>query len=204
MSSIVMSPVRAQPRWPASRSRPGISVGEPAIRNPAASSAATFEAAVPAPPEMIAPAWPIRLPSGAVRPAMKATFGPAEAAMIPKLVPKRQLMSANGIFTLTLNAAFAVGFTLLGPLIVKIAGAPALIAVVAVLYFVAAVFCWTLPAAPPPPSEAGPQSTRGRVREAESAMGEVVVQLREGIGFIRGHREVRWSLGYLAIAASLV
>ena len=24
---------------------------------------------------MIAPAWPIRLPSGAVRPAMKATFG---------------------------------------------------------------------------------------------------------------------------------
>ena len=31
-------------------------------------------------------------------------------------------MSANGIFTLTLNAAFAVGFTLLGPLIVKIAG----------------------------------------------------------------------------------
>jgi MFS family permease len=35
-------------------------------------------------------------------------------------------------------------------------------------------------------------------------MGEVVVQLREGIGFIRGHRQVRWSLAYLAIAASLV
>jgi hypothetical protein len=41
-------------------------------------------------------------------------FGPAEAAMIPMLVPKRQLISANGIFTLTLNAAFALGFTLLG------------------------------------------------------------------------------------------
>ena len=63
---------------PGSRRRagaPGSSVGEPATRNPAASSAATLEAAVPAPPEMIAPAWPIRLPSGAVRPAMKATFG---------------------------------------------------------------------------------------------------------------------------------
>ncbi|HEY7133081.1 MAG TPA: MFS transporter [Candidatus Limnocylindrales bacterium] len=131
-------------------------------------------------------------------------FGPAEAAMIPKLVPKRQLISANGIFTLTLNAAFAVGFTLLGPLIVKIAGAPALIAVVAALYFVAAVFCWTLPAAPPAPSPAGPQGARGRVREAESAIGEVATQLREGIGFIRDHREVRWSLSYLAIAASLV
>jgi MFS family permease len=131
-------------------------------------------------------------------------FGPAEAAMIPKLVPRRQLISANGIFTLTLNAAFAVGFTLLGPLIVKIAGAPALIAVVALLYFVAAVFCWTLPPAPPTPSAVGPQTTRGRVREAESAMGQVVTQLREGISFIRDHRQVRWSLTYLAISASLV
>ncbi|HET7473755.1 MAG TPA: MFS transporter, partial [Candidatus Limnocylindrales bacterium] len=46
-------------------------------------------------------------------------FAPAEAAMIPILVPKKQLLSANGIFTLTLNAAFALGFTLVGPLIVK-------------------------------------------------------------------------------------
>ena len=42
---------------------------------PAASSALTFSAAVPRPPEMIAPAWPIRFPSGAVRPAMKAAMG---------------------------------------------------------------------------------------------------------------------------------
>ncbi len=131
-------------------------------------------------------------------------FAPAEAAMIPMVVPKRQLMSANGIFTLTLNAAFALGFTLLGPLIVKIAGAPALIAVVAVLYFIAAVFCWTLPPAPPAVRDTGPHGARGRVREAEDAMGSVLVQLREGLAFIRDHRRVRWSLGYLAIAASLV
>src|SRR5262249_41103591 len=98
----------------------------------------------------------------------------------------------------------AVGFTLLGPLIVKIAGAPALIAVVAALYFVAAAFCWTLPPAPPAPSVAGPQTTRGPVREAQSAMGEGVAPLREGIGFVRHPREVRWSLSSLAIAASLV
>ena len=36
-------------------------------------------------------------------------FAPAELAMIPVLVPRRQLLAANGIFTLTLNAAFAVG-----------------------------------------------------------------------------------------------
>ena len=131
-------------------------------------------------------------------------FAPAEAAMIPILVPKKQLLSANGIFTLTLNAAFALGFTLIGPLIVKIAGAPALIIVVAALYFVAAAFCWTLPPAPSAVSTGGPSSARGRFREAEDAVGTVVVQLREGLAYIRDHREIRWSLSYLGIAASLV
>src|SRR5215212_10130718 len=111
-------------------------------------------------------------------------FGPAEAAMIPIVVPKKQLLSANGIFTLTLNAAFALGFTLIGPLIVKIAGAPILIAVVAGLYFVAAAFCSTLPAAPPSARDAASGPT-GKVREAEDAIGSVVAQLREGLRYIR-------------------
>jgi MFS family permease len=130
-------------------------------------------------------------------------FGPAEAAMIPILVPRKQLLSANGIFTLTLNAAFALGFTLIGPLIVKIAGAPILIMVVAALYFVAAAFCWTLPAAPPG-GAAGHAGARIRVREAEDAVGTVLIQLREGLSYIHEHREIRWSLIYLGIAASLV
>jgi MFS family permease len=129
-------------------------------------------------------------------------FAPAEAAMIPIVVPRKQLLSANSIFTLTLNAAFALGFTLVGPLIVKIAGAPILIAIVAALYFVAAGFCWTLPAAPPVRSPGA--TARRRVREAEDAIGLVMVQLREGLDYIRAHREIRWSLIYLGIAASLV
>ena len=131
-------------------------------------------------------------------------FAPAEAAMIPMLVPRKQLLSANSIFTLTLNAAFALGFTLIGPLIVKIFGAPALIVVVAALYFVAAGFCSTLPSAPPPLSDVPPIGARGRVREAENAVGSVLLQLREGLDYIRRHREIRWSLTYLGIAASLV
>jgi hypothetical protein len=38
-------------------------------------SAAIFSAAVPLPPAMIAPAWPMRRPGGAVCPAMNATIG---------------------------------------------------------------------------------------------------------------------------------
>ncbi len=131
-------------------------------------------------------------------------FAPAELAMIPVLVKRSQLLAANGIFTLTLNAAFALGFALLGPLVVKVAGAEAVIVVVAGLYFLAAAFCVTLPAAPPPrASDDGPHSTLG-VGEAEQAMGSTFDQLREGFAFIRANRTISWSLIYLAIAASLV
>lgn len=40
------------------------------VFTPASSSASYFSAAVPLPPAMIAPAWPMRLPGGAVTPAM--------------------------------------------------------------------------------------------------------------------------------------
>jgi len=133
-------------------------------------------------------------------------FAPAEAAMIPRVVPRGQLLSANGIFTLTLNAAFALGFTLVGPLIVKIAGPQILLIIVAALYFIAAAFCSTLPSAPAPVRELPPGTPRARaqVREAEDAIGSVILQLREGLSYIRSHREIRWSLIYLGIAASLV
>ena len=72
-------------------------------------------------------------------------FGPAEASMIPFLVPTKQLLAANGLFTLTMNVAFALGFALVGPFLVALASPQALIVIVAALYFVAAAFCWTLP-----------------------------------------------------------
>lgn len=131
-------------------------------------------------------------------------FAPAEAAMIPLLVPRRQLLAANGVFTLTLNAAFALGFALLGPIIVRLAGVPALLLIVGACYVLAAVFCWTLPPAPPP-AEARPRPSPARVvGEAEAAIGSTLGQLREGIGYIRAHPMVGWSLTYLGIAASLI
>ena len=130
-------------------------------------------------------------------------FAPAEAAMIPEVVPRSQLLSANGVFTLTLNAAFALGFALLGPLIINIAGPQAVILIVAGLYFLAAVFCSTLPASPPPPpapTDTGPHP----VGETREAMRTTLAQLREGLSFIRDNRSIGWSLLYLGIAASLV
>jgi MFS family permease len=132
-------------------------------------------------------------------------FAPAEAAMIPEVVPRNQLLSANGIFTLTLNAAFALGFALLGPLVINIAGPQAVILVVALLYFLAAAFCFTLPASPPPIKESVVGTVVGSaVGETQRAVESTIEQLREGIAFIREHRSIGWSLLYLGITASLV
>jgi MFS family permease len=130
-------------------------------------------------------------------------FAPAEAAMIPALVPREQLLAANGLFTLTLNGAFALGYALLGPLIVTISGgaAPVLL-IVAVLFGIAAVFCATLPSDPPGPAEA-PREL-GRVAEAGQAVSSTIAQLKEGVDYIREHGAIAWTLVYLGIAAALV
>jgi MFS family permease len=135
-------------------------------------------------------------------------FAPAEASMIPVVVPRHQLIAANGVFILTLNAAFALGFALLGPLVVSIASPQALILVVASLFFVATIFCFTLPSAPPKAVSVGADAQPGgplaAVVEAEHAVGSTFAQLREGLSYIRTHRSISWSLIYLGIAASLV
>jgi MFS family permease len=126
-------------------------------------------------------------------------FAPAELSMIPIVVPAGQLTAANGIFTLTLNAAFAIGFTVLGPLVVSIANPTVLVVFVAALYLVAGAFCWTLPPAPP-----GTMPHGGALHEAEEAAGSFVEQFREGITYVRDHPIVRWALLYLGVAASIV
>ncbi len=130
-------------------------------------------------------------------------FAPAELAMIPVLVTRKQLLAANGVFTLTLNAAFALGFALLGPLVVNVFSPEAVILVVAGLYFLAAVFCFTLPASPPPQDESALHTGLG-VGDAERAVGSTLAQLQEGFAYIRANRSITWSLIYLAVTASLI
>jgi MFS family permease len=127
-------------------------------------------------------------------------FAPAEAAMIPIVVERRQLLAANGLFTFTLQASFALGFAILGPLVVNLAGVEALLLFVAVLYLGAAALCWTLPSHAP--------SVRlkavAAIGEAEHAVASTLGQLKGGLSYIRQNRSIFWSLSYLAITASLI
>ncbi len=129
---------------------------------------------------------------------MTTIFAPAELAMIPLLVRRDQLTSANGLFTFTLNAAFALGFALIGPAVVRIAGPEASIILVAILFLFAGLLCIGLPSAPPTSHDDGLiGSTRSSTRTTTS-------ELVEGLRYIRAHGSVGWSLLYLAIAASVV
>ncbi len=130
-------------------------------------------------------------------------FAPAELAMIPYLVPRQQLVSANGLFTLTLNGAFALGYALLGPLVVKVSGGPeSVLLVVAVLYGLAALACSTLPSNPPVRTVG--ESPDGALHAASEAVQGTFSQLSEGMAYIQANRTIGWSLIYLLIAASLV
>jgi MFS family permease len=127
-------------------------------------------------------------------------FGPAEASMIPFLVPRSQLLAANGLFTLTMNVAFALGFALLAPFVVALGNAEALIIIVGLLYFVAAGFCWTLPSDSPSDGANAGQA----VADAERAVETMIRQFVEGMTYIRDHRNVGWSLSYLFVTGALV
>lgn len=125
---------------------------------------------------------------------MSVALTPAEAAMIPRVVPKSQLETAMSVFNLTLQASFAVGFAFLGPLLVAVAG-PSFVLTVVTAFYVAATFATIgLPSAPPLPAT----GTRRRV-----AWRDPIRQLRDGIAVVRRDPEINRPIILLAAATSI-
>lgn len=127
---------------------------------------------------------------------VSAFFAPAELTTIPRVVERRSLMAANSVFTLTINGTFAVGFGLLGPLLLRAGGTTVVYVVVAVMFALAAAAI--VPLASVPPRETDEADTAGR------AARRLYEQLREGVLFVRRNPGVAWGLTYLGIAASLI
>jgi MFS family permease len=125
-------------------------------------------------------------------------FAPAELTSIPRIVDRRQLMAANSIFVLTINATFAIGFGFLGPLVLISFGPIAVYVVVAVMFALAALAILPLPAVRPE------RDLRSAGDAAGRAIHELVDQLAEGVRFVRRQRVIAWSLAYLGISSSLI
>jgi MFS family permease len=139
-------------------------------------------------------------------------FGPAEAAMIPAVVPRHQLLAANSLYIFTLQASFFLGFALAGPLVVNLAGYVAVVLLVAVSYFIGSALCVLLPSQDPrvAAAAAGERVTRpldeaGRVLgEAGSAVRTTFSELADGLRYIFANHTIFWPLTYLAVTASLI
>lgn len=127
-----------------------------------------------------------------------AVFAPAELTSIPRIVDRRNLMAANSIFILTINATFAIGFGFLGPLLLGVLGPTAVYVIVAVMFGLSAAAILPLPSVKP--DHVAPAVTAA----AGQAMRELVGQLAEGVAYVRTHRRIAWSLTYLGVAASLI
>ena len=127
-------------------------------------------------------------------------FVPAEAATIPAIVRKRELMVANSLFTFTFNGAFLVGFIILAPVIVSLYGYELLWVVIAFMFSIASLLCSTLP---PAPSREG-LSPHAAAEVAGRAVAETRAGLGEAFRYLRSAPLVTWSLLYIALTYTLV
>jgi MFS family permease len=125
---------------------------------------------------------------------MSVALTPAEGSMIPRVVPHAQLETAMGVFNLTLQASFAVGFAFLGPLMVSLAGPSFVLGVVTGFYVAASIACIGLPSAPPIDPPTG---------EERRSLLEPLRELREGFVVVRRERSISRPIILLATATSV-
>jgi MFS family permease len=128
-------------------------------------------------------------------------FGPAEAAMIPVIVTRRQLLAANSLYLLTFQGSFFLGFALMGPLIVNVAGQNWLLVLVATTYLIGAALCLLLPKNNPRIGGPRPAEALG---EAGTAVRTTFGELIDGVRYMLANRQIFWPLAYLALTASLI
>lgn len=76
--------------------------------------------------------------------AVTQFFTPAEAAAIPSLVSKQQLVSANSLFVFTMYGSFIVGYSLAGP-VISLMGDRAPFYLTSAMFAIAGLLCLFLP-----------------------------------------------------------
>jgi len=129
--------------------------------------------------------------------AVTVFFVPAEAATIPSVVRKRDLLAANSLFTFTFNGSFLLGFIILGPVVIALAGFPTLFAVITGMFVAAGLLCLTLPPAEPAAEHLGVDVAGEAARRGRR-------DISEAVRFLRGSPLVAWSLVYVALTYMLI
>jgi len=117
-------------------------------------------------------------------------FAPAEAASIPSLVRRDQIMGATSLFMTTVIVTLVVGVPA-ATLAIRLVGERAPFYIATVLFALAAVSIWRI-------------DTPLRVRTVPERAASLRRELREGISLIAGNPAIRLSLYQLAVALIVV
>jgi MFS family permease len=105
---------------------------------------------------------------------------PAEAAMVPLLVPSNQLLTANSVFRLLFNVAQVLGLLFMAPLAIKFGGVDGAFATISVTYLLTAALIWPISVHEPPPD----------VRLIEDMWSHLWDELRAGWRFVIARQSV--------------
>lgn len=118
-------------------------------------------------------------------------FAPAEVAMIPVLVGRRQLLQANSLFNITFTAAQLGGLVLFGPLLVNLVGTDGLFVAVGVALVLSAAILWPLP------------STHNRLQEQVKGFRALWDEIVYVLGYVRTDRLIAWGVVQWTIGSTL-
>ncbi|HUS14003.1 MAG TPA: MFS transporter [Chloroflexia bacterium] len=133
--------------------------------------------------------------------AVSQFFAPAEASMIPLLVKRDRLISANALFNLTFTAAQLIGFVFLGPLLLKLIGFRWMYIVLFAFYALSAWLTWKLPEVDPAADDPGAAPAGGN-KLADKARA-TWVEFREGFSFIRADAALVIAIIYWSVAIAV-
>lgn len=120
-------------------------------------------------------------------------FAPALGASIPALVPRSQLIQANGLFNLTFTAAQLAGFATLGPVLAKVLGLDRLFELAAVVFVICTGLVLTIKQKP---------ATEHASVSGSEARQKVFADVKEGLRYILDDPYLIKAIAYLTIAQS--
>jgi MFS family permease len=124
-------------------------------------------------------------------------FAPAELAAIPTVVPKGQLLYANGLFALTVSGAQLMGFVIVGPVLAKSLEGPAVFLFLSLVYLVCTLLIWLMRMEEPEIAPDGLDLKTGWV-------GALVVELKEGWRLLAQDNAVSLPIMHLTLVNSMM
>lgn len=130
-------------------------------------------------------------------------FSPAEGASIPMLVKRDQLLNAMSLFNVTFYSAVVVGFIMIAPAAIKLAGLNVAFFITVAMYAASAGLCAVIP------GRAGRLRTLPAPDEPAhewrfESMTQFMTELREGLVYILANGELTAAIIQLTLISTLL